>query len=180
MSQTFFIVLIACYTALIPLGILGWQIYSWRVVWRPGYHRIIITDEDKVIHSLLLRLDLTATNFTVKIAGQSHTFGIDTDCVRYIGRFRIPTYEYLAGNAAPLLIREDRIDHSEKISSIQFNDVAKNVAMAQLLAAFRKGIMNPVNIMLVGFVIVVIVIVAASAYQVNELSTIKDAMGIAR
>lgn len=178
MSQSLFIVMIVLYASLIPLAILGWQVWSWRVVWRPGYHRIIITDEDKVIHSLLIRLEITATNFTVRIAGQSHTFGIDTDCVRYIGRFRVPTYEYLAGNAAPLKIREDVIDHSNKVSSIQFNDVAKNVAMAQLLAAFRRGIMNPVNIMLVGFAIVIIAVVASAAYQVNELNNISTAMGI--
>jgi hypothetical protein len=179
MSQTIFIIIVVAYTVSIPMILLAIKLWDWRVLWRSGYHRVILTDEDGGMQSLLIRIPYGQDHFSVNIGRETHTYGIDTDCVRHLGRFRIPTYEYIVGRAEPLMIREDRaVSFSEKVGSLALNNVAKNVAMAQLIEAFRRGIMNPVNLMIVGFAVILIGMAAVGFWQYSELEKIQMAMGI--
>lgn len=221
MSQGLFIGITVAYTVSVPLILLAWKIWDWRVLWQSGFHRLILTDEDKVIHSLLVKIPLGAETVRVKISNQYHTLGLDTDAVRYLGRFRIPTYEYIIGRAEPLLVgemddeekqeriergnaadqlREDRtadkegrdaavipplvieedviVAFSERVGSVDFDNVAENKAMTQLIETFRKGLFNPGNLMIIGFVIVVIVVLIVGGYQISQTNTIMDAQGL--
>lgn len=178
MTQTLFIVILSVYAGsllLIPLAILAWNL---RVVYRPGYHRFIFTDDDDVLRSVMKRLEPGQTQFDMVVGGKAHTYGLDNECVRYSGRFRLPTYEYIVGIAEPLNIGTDELRLSSKIAATDFNNVARNTAMSQLIAAMRKGIVNPTNIVIVTTVIIVVVVAASGIYLATELNTIKEHIGV--
>lgn len=174
MDQTLFIIVAVAYVGMLLIVPLAFTAWSFRVVYLSGYHRLIFTDEDAQITSVLVRLPEDAEIFTL-----SHgTYSLDNRAVRYMGRFRLPTYEYIKGISEPLIISNKQFDLSEKTQATDFKRVAKNRAMDQLVEAMRKGVVNPVNIMAIGFVILAIVVIAVGGYQISELQKIGEAVGV--
>lgn len=77
-------------------------IYSLRVAFLPGYHFLIFTDEDRVRRTLLIRIkNADQVDYVTTRYG---TFGLDHDAVRYTGRYRVPTYEYILGRSEPIIL----------------------------------------------------------------------------
>lgn len=173
MDDTVFIIVVVAYVATLLLVPLGFVVYSLRLVYLDGYHRLIFTDEDAQITSRLIRLKPDQETVTLPHG----TYSLDNDAVRYMGRFRIPTYEYVKGISEPLIVSEDGLDFSQVTRSKDFERVAHNVAMTQLLTAMRKGIVNPVSMMAIGFVILAIITIAVGGYQISELQSIAEVTG---
>jgi hypothetical protein len=94
-------VLIA-YGATVFLAPVFMFLYSLRLAFLPGYHFLIFTDEDRVRRTMLVRIKDAANADSVTL--RFGTFGLDHDAVRYTGRYRIPTYEYILNRAEPIIL----------------------------------------------------------------------------
>lgn len=174
MDQQLFIIVVVAYSVMLLLIPAMYMAWSFRVVYLSGYHRLIFTDEDAAISSVLVRIPDGDKEVTLPHG----TYSLDNEAVRYMGRFRIPTYEYLKGISEPLIVTPEHYDLSDKTKASDFQRVAKNQAMAQLVAAMRKGVVNPVSMMAIGFVILAIVVIAVGGYQIMELQEISKAVGV--
>lgn len=164
----------AVFMLLVPLVM--FVIWPLRVAYLPGYIKVSFTDPGtQVVKTVQMRLKPDVTRIDL-----SHgSYDLDKDTVRYIGRFRLPYYEFLTGVANPVKISEDGITtYSKRVSSVGFKNVAKNVAMAQLIEAMRKGIINPVSMVIIAAVVTIIAVIALGVYINTEFTTIKEAMGI--
>lgn len=207
---------LAGYLATLLIIPLGMWLYSLRVVYLRGYIRILFTDPaTKVVTPVLTRIKADQTNVTFPHG----TYDLDDDAVRYIGKFRLPFYEFVMDRSEslfvgmtgeevkeiaekaiatqienedpkkpltekdkitkPVLVDEERVvAFSPRVAAIGFKNVAKNVAMSQLIAAFRKGLLNPSNMVMLVGIILLIAIIASAAYLGNNQNQILDAMGI--
>lgn len=134
----------------IPLGLWLWDL---RVIFRPGYHRFLFLDPTtKIRTSFMTRLDPDAEYIDLPHG----RYGLDQEAVTYSGKFRIPTFDFIKGCAEPIIISDKELQLSSKVAATDYQKVGKNVAVAQLLEAMRKGIFNPQSMLSVLLVVMII------------------------
>ncbi len=170
-------ILVLAFVGLFSLGVLIfvlWQIFSLRYIWRDGYYRVILYNEDKHMMPMMLRLK-AVKSFSLTLEDILHRFEIDSDHIFTQGRFKIRTLHYVLRDLKPKggwMVKNPSIGHlatmvdplrddpigpdDENRDSVEFGKVASNTVTAQLMDAFKEPKITPaITLLIIGGIVIV-------------------------
>ncbi len=108
--------------------------------------------------------------FKLKIFGIEREFEIERSALIMTGAEEMPTLEYNATDAAPIMRgKEDR-----QVSSIRFREVAENTVMRDLLESFKKKVIDTAAALIITVIVIVLVGFVLGIFLNNKLSEISE------
>ena len=149
--------------------ITGFFLWTKRYLVIEGYHRVTFIREDKNIFRILIKLDKTADSFSIGKGKNRVKYSVDKDTILHAGRLRLPAMFYIDGQRAPIDMLGGKIKGDK--SALDYQTVAENSVVTQLLQAFMPPFISPTTLL---FLLSVVILLSSGAVYFGITKKLDD------
>lgn len=134
------ITIMSILSSVMILALIGFVVYRFRFYIWSGYMRARFIGEDGREITRTFRSNQTDSEFTVKINGQSQTYGKDSDRQYRTTGARIPLQFHIVNRYEPIDMLELRLQSD--VAASKYNQLARNTVASALLMSFKSSVIN--------------------------------------